>query len=155
MSDGSCQWNAESFVYSGYDMGACSGCFGPKNQDGCRCIPSNLLATVAPASSAPTRATIRPASTTVPAVYPGEYHFECSEGSCIKVMGRGQSTCMTDPQCTHKECRQGRCISVNGQGSDQCEYEHGDCWHYECVNGPHTGAIQVFTAGVDEKDCYA
>ncbi len=65
-------------------------------------------------------------------------HFECSDGSCIKVDGAGTNECTEDSDCYHKECSNGDCVKVNERGDDSC-INDDDC--KLCIEEGEEGSI--------------
>ncbi|MBD3388920.1 MAG: hypothetical protein GF416_07625 [Candidatus Altiarchaeales archaeon] len=49
------------------------------------------------------------------------WHYECVEGSCQPVEGRGDSTCRQDEDCWHMDCVNRKCVKTYVGGHDKCQ----------------------------------
>lgn len=79
------------------------------------------------------------------------YHYECRNGSCLRVSGRGKNKCSSFYDCQpkyHYVCRDMMCVMVEGGGTDECLIS-SDCYHYVCQ-----GKSCVKVAGKGTNECY-
>ena len=139
---GTCDNKLQVPALGKYSLGACKGCWGPKDGKKCTCFTEQTTTT-----STTVRTTIRAqTTTTTPAIYYDDFHFECSDGECKRMMGKGASTCSTAAQCRHTRCLEGRCITVDTPGKDECDSKHL-CQHMECQG---CDCVSVLTPGTNE-----
>ena len=84
-------------------------------------------------------------------VLSNDYHYECSNGTCVEVSGKGKNECTTYYDCQpkyHFECKDKKCVEVKGDGDDGFFWD-GDCYYSECDDGK---CVEVEGDGEDE--CY-